>query len=144
MRRDFYTPRIVTDEGSQRSNELAVALAQVADPEFIEAVIHLKSMLDRIGGQAYVVAFRNKYNPRTGEVITDPEAPGRHETEGYVFHYEHIARLSGQDKEPDAGDVEKIAGTPDKEGWGDEQGANPNPPVGESQSPGSVKDDGSE
>lgn len=116
MRRAFYTPRIPEAEGVERSQELALALAQTADPEFIEAIIHLKSMLDRIGGQVYIAAYRNKYDPNTGAVLEDPRAPGRHETDGYAFHYEHIAKLTNAPREPDQA-VERLSEVRDDEGW---------------------------
>jgi hypothetical protein len=119
MRRPFYAPRIVEAEGSDRSQELATALAMTCDPEYLEALVHLKSMLDRIGGQVYIAAYRKKYNPQTGEELDDPSKPGRYETEGYAFHYEHIAKITNAPREPDR-KVDDLADVQGDEGW-DEQ-----------------------
>lgn len=122
MRRAFYSPRLHTEEGSERAVELAVALAQISDEEFLRTIIDIKAALDRIGGQVYIAAFRNKYDPATGEQLEDPSAPGRYETDGYAIHYEHIAKLTDSPREPDPR-VEKLAEVREEEGW--EQDVNP-------------------
>lgn len=115
MRRAFHSPRIPEFEGSDRSNQLAAALAQVSDPEFLQAVLDLKAMLDRVGGQVYIAAYRQKYGP-DGQPVEDPKEPGRYETEGYAFHYEHIAKLTNAPREPDP-KVENLGEVREREGW---------------------------
>ena len=110
MKRQFHVVRRPDLEGSPRSHALAAALAEKCDPEFLERILELKCLFDSIGGQVYTAAYRTKYDTRTGEPVKDVKnEPGRYETDGYVFHYEHIAKINRQAPEPDA----KIEDTPD-------------------------------
>ena len=115
MIRQTSNPRRVDLEGHDRSQQLGLALAQICDPETLEKLIHMKTTLDSIGGQFYVAAFRNKYKTVADEEgqmlvpVDDPTEPGQYHTDGYVFHYEHIAKLNRQRAEPDA----KRSETPD-------------------------------
>lgn len=101
MRRQWNSPRFVDDEGTARTLELATALAQMADPDFLEKVIHLKSMLDSIGGQVYIAAYRDKFDGQ-GNKLEDHKQPGDYATIGYLFHYDHIAKITRAPVEPDA------------------------------------------
>jgi hypothetical protein len=90
-------------EGSERSMQLATALAQIADPDFLERVIHLKSSLDAWGGEAYIAAERRPLDPATGR-ICDHNTPGReYATLGYITHYGHRVKgaIRGAVEEPD-------------------------------------------
>jgi hypothetical protein len=90
-------------EGSDRSMQLATALAQIADPDFLERVIHLKSSLDAWGGEAYIAAERRPVDPATGR-ICDHNTPGReYATLGYITHYGHRVKraIHGAVEEPD-------------------------------------------
>lgn len=109
MRRDFHTVRRADLEGHQRSMELAQALAMTTDPETLEKLIQIKSLLDSVGGQVYIAAYRTKYGP-DGKPVEDVREPGSYETDGYLFRYEHIAKINRQAAEPDAKDDE----TPEK------------------------------
>lgn len=102
MKRQWSTPRRTDLEGSERSMELATALAQIADPDFLEKVIQAKALLDSVGGQFYIAAYRTKYDIVSGEPVEDLKQPGRYETDGYLIDYGHIARINRQDAEPDA------------------------------------------
>lgn len=81
--------------------QLATALAQVSDPDFLEAVLHIKSMLDRLGGQMYLAGYREKFDGE-GRLLSDHKQPGNYETVGYLFHYDHIAKITQAPNEPDA------------------------------------------
>lgn len=89
-------------EGSDRSLQLAHALAQISDPEFLERIVHLKSSLDAWGGECYISAQRKPIDPATGR-ICDHNTPGReYGTLGYVIHYGHRQRaIIDQPEEPD-------------------------------------------
>lgn len=106
MKRTSSSLRNELEEGGQRSQQLAVALAQISDPEFIEMVVHMKSALDAFGGQVTISALRNKYAV-TGERLSDLTKDGEYATDGYGCHYDHWAGGSSK-KEPntDAKDVE--------------------------------------
>lgn len=108
MKRQFHTVRRPDLEGSPRSHALAAALAEKCDPELLERFLEIKAILDSIGGQVYFAAYRTKYSPE-GVPLEDVKQPGRYETDGYVFHWEHIARINRQRIEPDA----KIEETPE-------------------------------
>jgi hypothetical protein len=115
MRRGTNIVRDRELEGSSRSAELATALAQIACPELLEAIVHGVSLLHFTGGQIFIAGVRNKYRVTTlrnelGNVVAeertlleDRREPGNYETDGYVFHYDHIATaLRGARKEPDS------------------------------------------
>jgi hypothetical protein len=70
--------------GSEESHRLANALAEIADPEFLESVLQAKAALDRFGGQVFLVAKRDPLDPE-GNVVTPDR--GAWETWAYVFHY---------------------------------------------------------
>lgn len=114
MRRGTSIVRDRELEGSERSAELATALAQICDPGLLEALVHAKAMLDYNGGQIFIAAVRNKYRITTqrspegnivGETRTlleNRQEPGNYETDAYVFHFDHIATaLRSAKKEPD-------------------------------------------
>lgn len=70
-------------EGEQAATDYADALAVTADREFCESMAHLKSALDRFGGQCFIKPYL-----REGQTV------------GLSYHYEHLVR--GQIQEPDA------------------------------------------
>lgn len=120
MRRQWAVPRDRDLEGSDRSLELAQALAVKVDPDTLEKLVELVSLLHSIGGQAFVCAIRSKYqtvvadNPELAAALgvqvgqririkVDPDQPGTYETDALAIHYEHIATAArDQDREPDA------------------------------------------
>lgn len=85
MNRQRYIDRDFEAEGDVRAQNLAVALAQTCDPDFLEAVFHMKSALDEFGGQAFIAAARDHFNDQ-GEVVPVNQ-PGRWQTYGYLIHY---------------------------------------------------------
>jgi hypothetical protein len=91
MKRSSSSLRDVRDEGSDRSHQLAIALAQICDPELLETLVHLKSALDEFGGEFRVVSMRHKYSP-TGERLEDLTSDGEFFTDGYLTHYSHYAK----------------------------------------------------
>lgn len=82
MIRQWNTDRDTT--GTDEAQGLAVALAQVADAEFIQSIIDLKAALDRFGGHAYIASYRRKFDA-DGEPIES--GPGQYHTLAYAFHY---------------------------------------------------------
>jgi hypothetical protein len=109
MKRQWHTARIPDADGSDRSVQLAHALAQVLDPPTLEALLQSFTLLDRIGGQVYIASVRTKYktvvdaDAQTVErvPVEDVREPGSYETDGFVFHYEHIAKLPRAEDEGD-------------------------------------------
>lgn len=110
MKRQFsvINPTVVAT-GSYPGDEDAVRaanrLAHTADAEFIDAICDLHSFLTRIGGQAYIVADRQKFNAQGQRV--DPKETGNYSTLGFVIHYEHIARAAGIEgpREPEVPEI---------------------------------------
>jgi hypothetical protein len=115
MRRDWNTVRNRDLEGSERSYQLLQGLAAQCDPETAEMFVHIKSLLDSNGGQFFIAARREKYAKQvvrdedTGSIIgevkvklDDHKVPGVYETDGYYFHFDHIATaLREHPREPD-------------------------------------------
>ena len=87
-------------EGSNEAAIKAQGLAAFADAEFIEAILHVKATLDRLGGQTTIGAYREKFNAAGDRV--EPDEVGTYETLGYVFRYEPHNKLSHGPDEPDA------------------------------------------
>lgn len=108
MKRSWHTARQPELDGSDRSTQIALAIAQVADPGVLEALLQTLTLLDRIGGQVYIAADRQKYAPQETDQgvmylpVTNVKEPGTYMTDGFVFQYEHIAKLPRQPVEPDA------------------------------------------
>lgn len=95
MERSWNIVRDHEAEGSARSGELAAALAQVADPELLEKVLWAVNLLDSVGGQVTIAAFRNKYDAQGGRIAKEnlSSTPGNYETEGYVVHWDSMAEV---------------------------------------------------
>lgn len=110
MNRQFALYRDREYEGSDRSLQLATALAQVADPEFLEKLLHVKSSLDAFGGEAFISAQRVPIDPATGKKV-DHNTPGReYVTMAYAISYRHRAtKIKNQVAQPDdPGEVEAL------------------------------------
>ena len=108
MIREWFSTRRQELEGHERSLQLATALAMKTDPDTMEKLLEVKNLLDSVGGQVYIAAFRNKYKTvvENGQLVDVPvddpkDEAGKYVTDGYVFHYEHIAKLNRQRPEPD-------------------------------------------
>lgn len=104
MRRTTHTRRIRELEGSDRSVELAQALAMTCDPETLEALLHAKMLLDSVGGQIFMAAQRPKFRetPQGLVPLEDHREPGKYVTVGYVLQYDHIATALRAPREPDS------------------------------------------
>lgn len=92
MKRDWNVVKGQYDlqPGDEVAVSRATALANLADAPTIESLIEALAMLDRIGGQLYVQARREKYDA-AGQRIPEEfrkDTPGQYETVGYVFRYE--------------------------------------------------------
>jgi hypothetical protein len=101
VNRQRFVTRDPAEEGEIRSQQLGAALAQQCDPEFLEAVLHMKSALDEFGGQAYIAASRDRFGD-DGR----PDESGRFYTWGYIVHYGSkvtIRRLQTDEEVPEEG-----------------------------------------
>lgn len=98
MERTWQSPNLAG--GDEEAHRLASALAEIADAEFIESIIHAKSMLDRIGGTIRIGAYRDRFSAQ-GEKV-GPDEPGTFQTLGYLYHYEHYNKLTNGPDEPNA------------------------------------------
>lgn len=95
MERGWNVIRDREGEGSPRSAELATALAQVADPELLERLLWAVTLLDSVGGELYIGAFRNKYDEQGNRIpkANLRETPGEYETDGYVLRWDSMAEM---------------------------------------------------
>lgn len=92
--------------------QYATALAQIADADFIESVVQAKSLLDRVGGEFTIAAYREKLD---GEGRPAQDRPGTYETLGYRFYYDHHSKLTHSPAEPNAKREEPSVGLTDDE-----------------------------
>jgi hypothetical protein len=104
MKRSGSSLRDERNEGSERSQQLAAALAQVSDPEFLERVLHMKSALDEFGGEFRVQALRHKYDP-VGNRLEDMTLDGEYYTDAYMTHYSHYAKDAPQEPNDELKDL---------------------------------------
>jgi hypothetical protein len=102
MNRSRLIERDFAAEGSERSQQLALALAQIADPELLEALVHSVGALHEFGGEVYIGAARNRFQA-DGERLVRVEQGGSFLTYGHVIAYNTRARIKGQPVEPDQG-----------------------------------------
>lgn len=114
MRRGTTVVRDRDQEGSERSQQLALTLAGIACPELMEQLVYAVSKAHSIGGQFFLAAGRSKYGKRTvrnnqgeilgetWELLEDPREAGDYETDYYVLHWDHIATaIRGAEREDD-------------------------------------------
>ena len=99
MKRSWSTVRSGPDEASQ---EVALAIAQIADSETLRSFLDTLTALDRFGGELYIGAYRKKFDAQGN--IVEPDEVGEYETVGYAWHYEHVAKrtaqMTGAEEEP--------------------------------------------
>lgn len=104
MRRQITLARDPEFEGSQESQNEGMALSVVAQPDYIRAMLTVKTFLDEFGGEAYVAAYREKFDADGNKVKADEV--GDWETLGYMIHVESVAKntnkVTGAQKETDA------------------------------------------
>jgi hypothetical protein len=74
----------VAAHGDEDAVRLGHALAQISDADFIQSVIDAKTLLDRVGGQVFIGAPRQKFD-RDGNAIS--EGAGEYVTVAYFFNY---------------------------------------------------------
>lgn len=84
--------------GTEECMSLASALARIADPELLEALVNNIGTLNEHGGELYVGARRVK--ARDGKIVESSE-PGSWTTIGYVAAYNSKAQIPGAVAEPD-------------------------------------------
>ena len=93
------------EEGSQRAQQLGLALAALCDEEFLEALIHHKSALDDFGGDLYIGANRVKYDAEGRRMEKGDTGPGTFVTTGYIFHYGSKSRVKQLATEEEVAEV---------------------------------------
>jgi hypothetical protein len=87
-------------EGSESAQSVAIALAAVADAEFIRSVLTAKNAMDQFGGQYVIAAKRAKIDVH-GRI--DNENGAERVTIAYAHAYQHVADvLKDQEREPDS------------------------------------------
>lgn len=81
------------DGGDEEALQYAHALANVCDAETLRSLLDGIVLLQRVGGEFYVGAYRIKVSSRDGKKIapSDP-APGTYLTAGYLFEYDPVAK----------------------------------------------------
>jgi hypothetical protein len=108
MNRSRFIERDFGGEGSERSQQLAVALAQIADPELLEALVHHVAAVHEYGGEFYVGAARDRFQIESDQLVR-VEQGGTFLTYGHVVAYNKKARIKGQTIEPDQAYEEQSA-----------------------------------
>jgi hypothetical protein len=83
--------------GGARLRGVARALAEIADPLFIQSVLDAKSALDRFGGELFVGTDRRKFNSQGQEIS---RGVGDFETVAYVFHWNSRTQIGTEIEEP--------------------------------------------
>lgn len=92
MNRQRFIDRDFDGEGSERSQALALALAQTCDARFLEAILHHKAALDEFGGQLYIAAAREKFDADGNRT----ETVGAYETFAYIFLFSEKVKIAGR------------------------------------------------
>lgn len=100
MNRSKFIERDFAGEGSERSSALALALAQVADPDLLESILHSLGALHEYGGEITIGAKRDRFD-LTGEEPVMVTNGGTFLTWAYLVGYNSKARIKGQEVEPD-------------------------------------------
>lgn len=98
MNRSRAIPRDFEGEGSERSQQLGMALAMIADPRLLEHLIHHIGALQEFGGEVYIGTDRMRIDGEGRPV----DSGGSFETVAYVVGYNKTSRIRGQEREPDA------------------------------------------
>lgn len=84
------------DGGDEDALQVAQALANVCDAETLRSLLDLKVLLDRVGGEGYIGAYRIKVDPEGHQIppeeMQDPNRPGTYLTMGYLFTYDPVAK----------------------------------------------------
>lgn len=102
MNRSRFIERDFGGEGSERSQALALALGQIADPELLEALLHHLAALHEFGGEIYIGAARDRFVVDDNQRLVKTTEGGSFLTYGHVIAYNKKARIKGQQVEPDA------------------------------------------
>jgi len=129
VNRQRYVERDFEGEGSDRAQALGLALGQVCDARFLEAILHHKAAIDEFGGQLYIAAAREKFDAEGNRT----DGPGAYETFGYVFLYGSKAKLAGRLAE--TADAEAAAAPPEVPEAVEPEPEEPVEPVSEAQEP---------
>lgn len=98
MRRDWQLYR--GEAADPKASEQATALLNTADGDFIESVVHAKSLLDRVGGSVTISAYREKLNAQGDRVEHDQI--GTYETLGYLVQWDSHFKSPSAPDEPTA------------------------------------------
>lgn len=97
-------------EGSDPARSKALLLAEIADADFIETIIQIKSALDAFGGKVLLgakrIKFTTEYDDRVHSVEqaiqnfrVDEDQVGVHRTVAYIAQYD-AAPVRGEPEEP--------------------------------------------
>jgi hypothetical protein len=132
LNRSRYIPR--GNAGTQQSAGFAAALAQIADPGLLEAIVNNVAAINEHGGEVYIAAGNRQKVNAQGRIVEAHE-PGAYETLGYVVAYNSRARVKGVPDEPEtaygseqAAPVEPVYTDGDEAGYiaaGEPNGAEP-------------------
>ena len=98
MRRDWQLYR--GEAADPKASEQATALLNTADGDFIESIVHAKSLLDRVGGSVTISAYREKLDAQ-GERVGHDQV-GTYETLGYLVQWDsHVKFPNAPDEAAD-------------------------------------------
>lgn len=95
-------------EGTDEANAAALALAQLADRELIENLIHHLSALREFGGEVHIGAARARFDDEGKQ-----SDEGQFHTYAYVIGYTEKSRVKSNVAEPDQGITQTPAPFPE-------------------------------
>lgn len=104
MNRGWYTQRDETSEIGEQSDSArgkALLLAEIADADFIQSIIHVKSALDAFGGKAIIGSKRLKFDKNDNPIPQSKwdEIPGVFRSVAYIVQYD-ATPVRGEPDEP--------------------------------------------
>jgi hypothetical protein len=116
-------------EGTEASQRKAAVLGEIADAEFIDTIIKIKTFLDSFGGQVWIGAQRLRFD-RSGQRVSHNQ-PGQYTTTAYITKFTKDP-VKGEPEEPevtfkDVADIYLSQLAPEQNGNGSEPVEEPDP-----------------
>jgi hypothetical protein len=103
MKREFEP--IYAESPDESSQIIGAGIGASYGPNLVLGLSDLLSLLNRVGGQAYITAVRRKFDPEGNIVPADPQiekaTDGEWATVGYLIQYENRDTRLGVSKFPD-------------------------------------------
>jgi hypothetical protein len=92
MNRQRLLNRDFEGEGTDDARQIALALAELCDRNFLELLLRHKVALDEFGGEIYLAAVRDKFD-KNGRPAAHNDPEGSFLTYAYIVNYGSKAQL---------------------------------------------------